>query len=325
MNLVGHKGRGESVWLAWFLAATLRLYAPLAESCGEGARAAILRKRAEALAAAAEEAGWDGAWYRRAFFDDGSPLGGAQNEECRIDLLAQAWAVLSGAARGDRARKAMQAVREQLVREEQRLVLLLAPPFDRSPQEPGYIKGYPPGIRENGGQYTHAAVWAGWAFAALGDGDEAFEIFRLLNPILRCKTADEVQRYRVEPYVYAGDIGALPPHVGRGGWSWYTGSAGWGWRFGIEAILGLRLREGQARIDPCIPHRWTHFEMTIKKGRAIYQIRVENPDAVSTGVVETRLDGRVLPAPEFPLDDDGKQHSVQVRMGNTVPYLKEGG
>ncbi|HEU4455185.1 MAG TPA: protein ndvB, partial [Longimicrobium sp.] len=253
MDRVGAGGEGESVWLGWFLYAVLLRFAPLCAGRGDGARARRFRERAEALRAAVETAGWDGGWYRRAWFDDGTPLGSSESTEGKIDSLTQSWAVLSGGAAPERARAAMEAVAARLVREADRLVLLLDPPFDRSDPSPGYIRAYPPGVRENGGQYTHAAVWAAWAFAALGDGERAESIFRLLNPVLRVGGPAEAERYRVEPYVVPADVYGVAPHAGRGGWTWYTGSAAWLWRLGVEAILGIRRRGGALEVDPCIP------------------------------------------------------------------------
>ena len=242
MNRVGEHGKGESVWLGWFLHTILWEFAKIADSRGEHKRAEAWRLHVSALKAALERDGWDGEWYRRAYFDDGTPLGSAENTECSIDSIAQSWGVMSGAAEPGRAARAMAAVDQQLVRRPEGLVLLFTPPFDNTPHDPGYIKGYVPGIRENGGQYTHAAAWTVIAFAELGDGDKACELFRMLNPIARTSSRASVQRYKVEPYVVAGDVYAEPPHVGRGGWTWYTGSAGWLYRAGLEWILGFRMR-----------------------------------------------------------------------------------
>ncbi|HYL59498.1 MAG TPA: protein ndvB, partial [Candidatus Acidoferrales bacterium] len=242
MNRVGEGGKGESVWLGWFLYATIQSFAPLADSRRENARASAWRTHATALAASLERDGWDGNWYRRGYFDDGTPLGSAGSIECRIDSIAQSWSVISGAANPVHAAAAMAAFDEYLVRREDRLALLFTPPFDRAALDPGYIKGYPPGIRENGGQYTHGALWSVIAFAMLGDGDKAGELFSLLNPINHANTRAGIQRYKVEPYVACADVYSVPPHVGRGGWTWYTGSAGWMYRAGLEWILGFRLR-----------------------------------------------------------------------------------
>lgn len=317
MNRVGAGGKGESVWLGWFLRATLVAFAPLAQARGESARASAWRSHAAGLAESLERHAWDGAWYRRGWFDDGTPLGSAAGAECRIDSIAQSWAVLSGAADPGRARRAMEALDEQLVRRDDGLVLLFTPPFDGGSLDPGYIKGYPPGVRENGGQYTHAAAWAVIAFAMLGDGDKAFELFSILDPIRHASTREAVHRYKVEPYVACADVYGAPPHVGRGGWTWYTGAAGWLYRAGVERILGLRL-EGEALVlDPCIPTAWPGFEIELRHRSARYQILVENPNGASRGVARLELDGEVLPVDGagVPLADDGATHRVRVVLG----------
>ena len=245
MNRVGEAGRGESVWLGWFLHATLTAFVPLARARNDNPRADRWLARAQALSGALESAGWDGAWYRRGYFDDGTPLGSISNEECSIDAIAQSWSVLSGAANAGRAQDAMAAVDERLIHREDGLALLFTPPFDHTVPDPGYIKGYPPGVRENGGQYTHAAMWSVLAFADMGDGDRAAELFAMLNPVNRSRTRSGVNRYKVEPYVVAADVYSVAPHVGRGGWTWYTGSAGWMYRAGMEGVLGIR-KQGDA-------------------------------------------------------------------------------
>ncbi|HVT56909.1 MAG TPA: glucoamylase family protein [Thermoanaerobaculia bacterium] len=295
MNRVGRLGKGESVWLGWFLHMLLWEFARLAEARGELARASAWRRHVAALKAALEEEGWDGDWYRRAFFDDGTPVGAAASAECRIDSIAQSWAVLSGAADPGRAARAMAAVEEYLVRRGDGLVLLFTPPFDRAPLDPGYIRGYLPGVRENGGQYTHAAIWCILAFAALGDGDKAGELFSILNPINHSRTRAGVHRYKVEPYVTAADIYAEPSHVGRGGWTWYTGSAGWMYRAGTEWILGWRLRGTVLSVDPAIPRSWPSYEITFRYHAARYTVAVENPRGATRGVTAAELDGAPLP------------------------------
>jgi cyclic beta-1,2-glucan synthetase len=317
MNRVGPEGRGESVWLGWFLHTTLWEFARLAEARGETARADAWRGHVRALKTALEEHGWDGDWYRRAYFDDGSPLGSVVNDECRIDSIAQSWGVISGAAEPRRAARAMAAVDEYLVQRAQELVLLFTPPFDRTPLDPGYIKGYPPGIRENGGQYTHAAIWAVMAFAALGDGDKANELFSILNPINRASTRAGVHRYKVEPYVAAADVYSEPPHVGRGGWTWYTGSAGWMYRAGVEWLLGFRVRGATLYLDPCIPRAWRRFEIAFRYHASRYEIAVENPRGVTRGISGVEVDGIPL-APghaRLPLIDDGTTRRVRVVLG----------
>jgi len=317
MNRVGPKGKGESVWLGWFLFATLEQWVPLAEARGEHARAERWRAHAAALRAALDSQAWDGDWYRRAYFDDGTPLGSAENPECRIDSIAQSWAVLSGAADRTRAARAMSAVEEYLVHREQALVLLFTPPFVRPRRDPGYIRAYPPGIRENGGQYTHGAIWAIMAFAALGEGDRVGELFSILNPVNHASTRAGLYRYRVEPYVIAADVYAESPHIGRGGWTWYTGSAGWMYRAGIEWMLGFRLRGAALFIDPCIPRIWGGFSVHFRYHASRYEITVENPKGVTRGVERVEVDGaRVELGPQgLPLLDDGAPHRVRIWMG----------
>ncbi len=321
MNRVGQEGRGESVWLGWFLHATLAAFAPIAEARDSGPTVQRWREVMKGLRRALERAGWDGDWYRRAYFDDGTPLGSASNVEGRIDSIAQSWSVLSGVADPVHAARAMASVEEYLVRRGDGLVLLLTPPFDHSAVDPGYIKGYLPGIRENGGQYTHGAIWSVLAFAALGDGDRAGDLFSILNPINHASTRAGVHRYKVEPYVMAGDVYSEAPHVGRGGWTWYTGSAGWMYQAGTEAILGFRVRGGTLLIDPCIPRAWPSFEVAYRHGSATYEIAVENPNGVSRGVASAHLDGHPLPGPSaaggasIPLADDGITHQVRVILG----------
>ena len=319
MNRVGHDGRGESVWLAWFLNATLRAFAPVAASRGDSMRAKSWLAHAEALRVAVEAQGWDGAWYRRAYFDDGTPLGSAANAECRIDSIAQSWAIISGAGTRERAEQAMRAVDQYLIRPGDDLVLLFTPPFDKTPLDPGYIKGYLPGVRENGGQYTHAAVWSVIAYAMLGDGDKASELFSMINPINHASTRAGVHRYKVEPYVAAADIYAVAPHTGRGGWTWYTGSAGWMLRAGVEWMLGLRVRGDALLIEPCIPRHWPEFRINYRHGSSRYEILVINPQHVSSGVIALSLDDTMLAAQarRIPLYDDGATHRVVVTMGDT--------
>jgi cyclic beta-1,2-glucan synthetase len=317
MNRVGHEGRGESVWLGWFLHSVMAAFAPIADARGEVPRADRWRKHMKDLRRALERHGWDGDWYRRAFFDDGTPLGSAINAECRIDSIAQSWSVLSGAANPPHAIRAMAAVEEYLVRRGDGLVLLFTPPFDRTNVDPGYVRGYVPGVRENGGQYTHGAIWSVLAFAALGQGDKAGELFSILNPINHASTRAGVHRYKVEPYVMAADVYSEPPHVGRGGWTWYTGSAGWMYQAGIESILGFRLRGTNLVIDPCIPRAWPRFEIDFAYHSSRYEIAVENPRGSSHGVVSAELDGEALAGPgaAIPLVDDGAVHRVSVILG----------
>jgi len=320
MNRVGSAGKGESVWLGWFLHTTLWEFARLADMRGEYQRAETWRLHVSALKAALEREAWDGEWYRRAYFDDGTPLGSAGNAECRIDSIAQSWGVISGAAERGRGARAMAAVEKYLVRRPEGLVLLFTPPFDQATPDPGYIKGYPPGIRENGGQYTHAAIWSVLAFAALGDGDKAGELFSLLNPINHASSRAGVYRYKVEPYVVAADVYAEPPHVGRGGWTWYTGSAGWMYRAGIEWILGFHLRGKRLYFDPCIPRAWRRFEISFLYHSSRYEIVVENPQGVTRGLLSVELDGAQLATNNMyiQLADDGATHHVRVVLGSEI-------
>jgi cellobiose phosphorylase len=316
MNKVGAHGKGESVWNGWFFVAVLKAFAELAGRRGDTPRVAWCRERAEALRAALEANAWDGAWYRRAYFDDGTPLGSAQNDECQIDAIPQAWAVISGAAEPARAQRAMAAVEERLVRPEGKLIQLFDPPFDRGALQPGYIKGYVPGIRENGGQYTHAATWVVLAAALQGRGDRALELWNMLNPIYHATTPSEVQCYKVEPYVVCADVYGVPPHVGRGGWTWYTGSASWLYRVALEAILGFRRAGDTLRLQPCVPPDWPGYEITYRHGSATYRVRVDNAAGTGHGVGSVTLDGQPAAGGAVPLRDDGRVHDVRVTLGN---------
>jgi cyclic beta-1,2-glucan synthetase len=315
MNAVGEDGRGESVWLAWFLYANLARFGAICERRGDSDRAARYASRAHALAEALEENAWDGAWYRRAYFGDGTPLGSSQNEEARIDAIAQAWAVLSQAASAPRARAALAAVEQFLVRDVEQMILLLAPPFNQSIPSPGYIQGYVPGIRENGGQYTHGALWVVWAMLELGEAERAYELLRMLNPIQHARTPGDVARYQVEPYVVAADIYSHPRHLGRGGWTWYTGSAAWMYRLALEGFIGFILRGDRFTLDPRIPRAWPVFELTWRDGATTYSIRVENPSGVNSGVRTLLLDGTERPDRWVPRVQDGKLHTVRVELG----------
>jgi cyclic beta-1,2-glucan synthetase len=289
MNRVGERGQGESVWLGWFLYTTLGAFRSHALARGDAAHAGAWKQHMDGLSAALNAHGWDGQWYRRGYFDDGTPLGSSRNAECRIDCIAQSWAVLSGAAAPDRATAALAKAYEQLVKPDQALALLFAPPFDTSLPDPGYIKAYPPGIRENGGQYTHAAVWSIFAHAKLGEADRAGQLFAMLNPINHARTLEEAMRYRVEPYVVAADIYSVGDNSGRGGWTWYTGAAGWLYRAGLEAILGVS-REGETLlIQPCIPPTWQEYSLRYRFGSTDYNIKVSrdgDANSIETGDVE---------------------------------------
>jgi cellobiose phosphorylase len=311
MNLVGHQGRGESVWLGFFLHQVVEDFGGIATERGDAAFARLCTDVAIRLRASLELA-WDGGWYRRAYFDDGTPLGSAANQECRIDAISQSWAVLSGAADPDRCRMAMAAVDQHLVRSEDGIIKLLDPPFDRSELDPGYIKGYVPGVRENGGQYTHAAIWTVMAFAALGDGRRAWELLRLINPVNHGRDPATVERYRVEPYVIAADVYGAAPHVGRGGWTWYTGSAGWFYRLIVESFVGLRREPEALRFEPCLPPDWAGFKVRYRYGSTYYQIQLR-PGPAESGVAVV-VDGAAQPEPRLPLVDDRREHVVEVRI-----------
>jgi len=313
MNRVGVEGRGESIWLAWFLIATLRAFAGQADGRDDRETAAEFRSHADGYAAAVEAHGWDGAWYRRAYFDDGAPLGSADSDECRIDAIAQSWSVIAGAGAPERQAEAMQSFEQHLVREDARLLMLLTPPFDKTPRDPGYIKGYLPGVRENGAQYTHGALWSVLATAMRGDGDRAFELFQMLNPLTHALTAEDVATYKVEPYVVAADVYTAAGHLGRGGWTWYTGSASWMYRVGLEAILGLRKRGDTLEIRPCVPAAWPGFTITYRCGESIYEVNVEQPGTIGGETTEVEIDGRRSTDGAIRLIDDGRRHVISVR------------
>ncbi|NTU81961.1 MAG: glycosyl transferase, partial [Chloroflexales bacterium] len=309
MNLVGEGGTGESVWVGWFLIAVLKPFADLAERRGDGVRAARYRAEVERLRAAIEAHAWDGAWYLRAFYDDGTPLGSRAGEECRIDSLTQSWAVIAGAADPARARAGMEAVDTQLVDHEAGLIRLFTPPFDKTDHNPGYIKGYLPGVRENGGQYTHAAIWTIWAWTLLGEGGRAAALVRLISPLRHAAEAAEC--YRVEPYVIAADVYTAPGHAGRGGWTWYTGSASWLYRLGVEQLLGLRRSGDRLIVAPCLPPEWPGYEAIYKVGEATYQITV----ARGPGPTSVSLDGIEMRDGQIPLGDNNSTHEVRVVIG----------
>jgi cyclic beta-1,2-glucan synthetase len=312
MSRVGVEGKGESVWLGWFLIAALRDFAGRCDSRGDSETATELRARADRYLAAVETHGWDGEWYRRAYYDDGTPLGSSSSDECRIDSIAQSWSVISGAGDPARRRVAMRSLERHLVREDVG-ILLLTPPFDQTTHDPGYIKGYLPGVRENGAQYTHAALWAVLATAMEGDGDRALALFQLLNPMERTRTPEGVATYRTEPYAVAADVYAAEGHVGRGGWTWYTGSAGWMYRVGLEAIVGFTRRGDRFRMDPRVPASWPELRLEYRYGSAVYEVVVERPHAARSGAQRVTVDGREVEGEWVALADDGGRHEVVVR------------
>ncbi len=319
MNTVGNKGSGESVWLGWFLLSILNKFIPVCKLKGDTARAELYRRKADELIKNIEKEAWDGSWYRRAYFDDGTPLGSVRNSECMIDSISQSWSVISGAAKQNRVREAMAAVQKYLVDVDEGIVKLLTPPFGDGALQPGYIKGYVPGVRENGGQYTHAAAWVVMAFAKLGMGDKASEIFHMLNPINHTRTDIEYARYKTEPYVMAADVYAVSPHIGRGGWSWYTGAAGWLYKVGLESIAGFVKKGERLYINPCIPSTWKEFEIVYRYRSAEFFIKINNPDGVSCGVSHISMDGLVLRGGYIDLFSPGR-HNVEVVMG--LPFYR---
>ena len=327
MNRVGEMGRGESVWLGWFLHATLVAFASLAQARDQRTRETQWLTHAAALQNSLEQEAWDGEWYRRGYYDDGTPLGSA--DEYRMsDRLHRAILErhLPGRRPNPRRRVRCPPLTAYLIRRDAGLALLFTPPFDRTVLDPGYIKGYPPGIRENGGQYTHAATWSVIAYALLGQGNNAWELFSLLNPINRTSTRADVHRYKVEPYVVAADVYSVAPHVGRGGWTWYTGSAGWMYRAGLEGILGFRVQGASLLLTPCIPEKWPRFEIVFKYHSSRYEILIENPLGVSRGITHAELDGNTLPSgiqTRIPLVDDGNTHSIRLVLGEPSARMTE--
>ena len=313
MNNVGIHGKGESVWLAFFLYDVLTQFGEIATHSNDSGFADHCHSEAVKLRANIEQHAWDGGWYRRAYFDNGTPLGSATDVECQIDSIAQSWSVLSGAGSSERRATAMQALDQRLVRRKDHLIQLLDPPFDKSAMDPGYIKGYVPGVRENGGQYTHAAVWAAMAFAALGDAQRTHELFAMINPLNHADSAEKVKVYKTEPYVVAADIYAVAPHVGRGGWTWYTGSAGWLYRLIVESIIGLHLDAGKLRFVPCLPAKWESLEVAYRYGETVYNIQMRNV-AGRGGDMQVTLDGIVQAGQSIALTDDGVRHQVVVEL-----------
>ena len=319
-NQVSTTGRGESVWMAWFLLRVLRDFTRCCEALDDHDTADHYDQLSNALTEAVENAGWDGEWYRRAYYDDGTPMGSKESDECQIDLIAQAWSVIGPAEPTERARQAMQSALDHLVDEDARLIKLLTPPFDSGQKHPGYIKGYPPGIRENGAQYTHAAVWAVFATARLGQADQAMHLFRLLNPALHSTNREQAEHYRLEPYVMAGDVYSVGQNRGRGGWSWYTGASSWLYRAGLESILGLNLHGDELAFNPCLPSDWDSFEVELRRGASHYSIEVVRSTAETTdhGKVQIEVDGDPISGHRLPLQDDGKHHQVKVVFCTSV-------
>ena len=313
MNRVGIEGRGESVWLAWFLIKTLREFIPHAKVRGDNQSAQEFEGIADDYRTAVETTSWDGEWYRRAYYDDGTPLGSHVNEECQIDAIAQSWSVISKAGDPERQRIAMGSFNRRLVRDDARLIMLLTPSFDRGKHDPGYIQGYLPGVRENGAQYTHAALWSVQAEAMLGHGHRAFELFQMINPVTHSSRPEDVETYKVEPYVVAADVYTADGHLGRGGWTWYTGSASWLYRVALESILGFRKQGNTLAIEPCIPEGWPGFSLDYRYGKSVYSIEVRNPSGLERDAPRMSLDGVPIEGP-IPLIDDGRFRTVVIEL-----------
>jgi cyclic beta-1,2-glucan synthetase len=314
MNEVGRHGKGESVWLAWFQIEVINHFAPILDAQGDSENAQLLRNRAQSLKEAVEASAWDGGWYRRAFYDDGTPIGSSESDECQIDSLAQSWAVISKAGDPARVDVAVRSMNERLVDKQGGLIKLLTPPFDKTSKNPGYIKGYPPGIRENGGQYTHAAAWVIVAAAMLKRGGQAFELFELINPINHTCNADGVQTYRAEPYVMCGDVYSEGPLRGRAGWSWYTGSSGWLYQAGLEHIIGLTVHPTSFTINPVIPSTWSNFTVTLRRSGRVFNITVLNESGVESGVLSMVVNGHTIAGNTVPVEDPTYRETVDVRV-----------
>nr|WP_054774253.1 hypothetical protein [Methylogaea oryzae] len=319
MSRVGREGKGESVWMGFFLHNVLGEFLAVCEHRGDKARAARYEAHRTKLANALNDAGWDGEWYRRAYYDDGAVMGSKDSDECRIDALAQAWAVISGTASKERAKQAMDALEEHLISDQDKLIRLLTPPFENTPHDPGYIKGYVKGVRENGGQYTHAACWVARAMAEAGRHERAAELLEMLSPMSHAATPEDVAVYQVEPYVIAADVYGADPHVGRGGWTWYTGSAGWYYRVVLESLLGFELAGGEhIRLKPRIPKSWPGFRLDYRlpDSDTVYRIRVENAGGTASAAT---LDGKPVTvsdgAAHIPLSRDGAEHQVEIKLG----------
>jgi cellobiose phosphorylase len=314
MNRVGNEGRGESVWLAFFLYDVLTQFAQLASAHHDPVVAERCLAQARQLQQNIDQHAWDGQWYRRAYFDNGEPLGSQTNPECQIDSLPQSWSVISGAGDPRRSRQAMQCVDQLLVRRDAGLIQLFNPPFDKSPLNPGYIKGYIPGVRENGGQYTHGAVWTAMAFALMGDSQRAWELLALLNPIHHGETSRQIATYKVEPYVVAADVYAVAPHTGRGGWTWYTGSAGWMYRLLVETLLGVNIEGDQLHLAPRLPNTWATFKIHYRYRQTVYHITITRLAADSADTNLLSLDGQEISGVTIPLRDDCQEHAVEMKV-----------
>ena len=314
LSTVGNKGKGESVWLGFFLYKILEEFVPICIKKGEADLAEKYKVVKENIKKALNTNGWDGHWYKRAFMDDGQILGSMENEECKIDSISQSWSVISEAGDNDKKYICMESLDNHLVDRENGIIKLLDPPFEKSLLEPGYIKSYMPGVRENGGQYTHGAIWAIIANCKLGFGGKAVEYFRIINPIEHARTKDEANKYKVEPYVVAADIYGADNLAGRGGWTWYTGSSSWLYLSGIEYILGLKIRYGCLSMEPCISNEWKEYEIKYKYGTTVYNINVKNPNHKESGVEIFKVNGEIIDEKQILLKDDGRIYEIEVIM-----------
>jgi cellobiose phosphorylase len=314
MNLVGEHGKGESVWLAFFLHDVLKQFAEIARGRQDSTVVDLCIAEAAKLVTNVEQHAWDGQWYRRAYFDNGEPLGSATNDECKIDSLPQSWAVLTGVGDAGRSRQGLEQLNTQLVKRDIGVIQLFDPPFDHSHLNPGYVKGYVPGVRENGGQYTHAAVWSVMAFAQAGQLERAWELFNLLNPVRHGDSVAAIERYKVEPYVIAADVYTNPQHAGRGGWTWYTGSAGWMYRLITESLLGLRLEVDHLRLTPSMPAKWESFTVHYRYRETFHHIHIRKVGG-SGAVSRVMFDGKEQAEKTIPLLDDRQEHNVEVELG----------
>ncbi len=314
MNLVGIDGKGESVWLGWFLIHVMNDFAFLLNEMGQPESGKGYQEESKRLAEVIELKSWDGEWYRRAYFDDETPLGSQSQQECKVDSLAQTWAIISDAGRQDRREIALKSIEKYLIKEKDGLVLLLYPPFDKMKPDPGYIKGYPPGVRENGGQYTHGSLWVPLAFTRMGEGDKAFELLKMMHPVMHTQDMESVGRYKIEPYVTAGDVYSLEGKMGRGGWSWYTGSPSWMYRIWLEEIFGFKLRGTILKFEPTFPKHWPSVKLSYKFRNTPYYIVIENLDHLNRGDISIELDGSHLDHNEVQLVDDGLSHQIKVMI-----------
>ena len=314
LNTVGNKNRGESVWLGFFMYDVLTRFIPICEIKKDYKKAEQYKTVKEELKKSLNDMAWDGRWFKRAFTDDGEPIGSIENEECRIDSISQSWGVISDAADNDKKYISMESLENHLIDKENGIIKLLDPPFNKTKMEPGYIKAYLPGVRENGGQYTHAAMWAIVAFTKLGFGDKALEFYRMINPIEHSRTKETAIKYKVEPYVIPADIYGAEGLTGRGGWTWYTGSSSWFYKAGIENILGLNIKNNVLTINPCIPKDWKEYSIRYRYKNSVYNIKVKNENGKNTGIEKFIVNGKEIEEKQIALNGDGKIYEIEIKM-----------